>query len=382
MSLFQQTLKPNFYSNLNLNFVLNLFLSPIILATIFLSLFSSLFSPLPVNAAQFGNPDEAGNVIFDSASQENIYGAGSDVQIKSRVLNDAVVAGQNINFSSDSDISGGILAAGQTLSITPRTVGSSVRAAGQTITVSGFVRKDVLLAGQTVVLKNLRVGADVVISAQNIIVEENVVIQGNIYASTSNLQGKLVSASGGKVDIKIEENDIKSAAWAVSTVDIGFFVYTTLSSLFVLIALVLFLRSKQKLTVQAISFSKAFGIDTAVGAGILFLLPFITLISLFLIFGFSLLPLLFVVYGFYALVGLYLPIYIANFIKNTFSLSIKTEFLVAIVYLFLTFSTLVPVLNILVAIFGFFASLSAFGFVLRQLTKLIKNALDVKEEVK
>jgi len=339
----------------------------------------SLSFALPVQAAQFVQPDDAGNVSFNKLDQENIYGAGSQVTVSQRVINDAVVAGETINVTKDVDVTGGILAAGQQLNITPRTVGSSVRAVGQTIVLSGFVRKDAVLAGQTVTLKNVKIGGDLVVSANNIIVEDNVIIQGKIYASTSSIKGTLTNVSGKDITIQTTKNeDFSSVVAAAAGINWFAFVYSTFGSVVVLAALIFFLSKKNVLQVSQVAFNNIFGKDLLLGSLVFFLtIPIIAIAFVFTV-GLQLLPLVFILYGLWSLLGIYFSIYAANFVRNTFNLSFNFKYLVAALFVVNIVFSFIPFINAIWGIIWFIFSLAQFGFALRTVYSSLKKSLNTE----
>jgi len=341
-----------------------------------------IFTPLSVSAAQFGELDSSGNITFDDPTQENIYGVASHIEVQNRVLSDAVLVGEAIEFSEETDVTGGIIAFGQNLTLTPRTVGSSIRAAGQDITVSGYVRKDVVVAGETVVLEDIRVGGDLVIAAETIYVKDNVLIQGGIYATAAIVEGELTNSSGDNINLEVGQNAHSNQDFLpeLTSVEFLFWLYSIIGSAIAVALLAYWLSRKNKLTVSAYAFNRTMFTDVITGALVFFVTAPVFVIALILSVGWPLLPVAFILYSLFALTGVYLPIYIANIIKNTASISMAIKWLIAIVFTASLLLSVIPFVKFVWWVISFILSLAILGSILRGLYIAIFAIFDAPDK--
>ncbi|MFA5169651.1 MAG: hypothetical protein WC386_01235 [Candidatus Paceibacterota bacterium] len=121
---------------------------------------------------------------------DNLYVAGSDVNISGTVTGDLFAAGGNVTVSGP--VEEDLMAAGGSLNISGKVSGDE-RVAGGTVTISNVIGGDLLVAGgQVIILPGSTIGKDIEISGGNI-----------NYRGESN--GKL-SISGGDVYINGKVN--------------------------------------------------------------------------------------------------------------------------------------------------------------------------------
>ena len=108
---------------------------------------------------------QQGNTVVigpDQVINDDLYAAGSNVQILGTVNGDVFAAGNIITIGGT--VSGGVFAVGNTISITGD-VRQGVHAAGGTVTISGPVAQDAVLASGTFNLApGARVGRDVMLA--------------------------------------------------------------------------------------------------------------------------------------------------------------------------------------------------------------------------
>lgn len=137
-----------------------------------------------------------------------------------------------------------------------------------------------------------------------------------------------------------------------------------LSMIAALIVCGYFLHLRKRLHTESIRFDAQFGLDVLLGMSLL-IMPVVLLIVSFITLLFPVIaPIVLILYLCLPLVFLTLPIYIANFLKNSFSLKLPVWALMVIVYLSMFIIFLFPILTVfrlVIFIFG----MAAFGFAVR-----------------
>lgn len=304
-----------------------------------------------------------GSITVDGTTQKDLIGAGGTVNSNGIVNRNLILTGGTINIKSQ--VGASLFAAGGTILIdSPKVVGS-VRAAAGDITLSGNYGEDVLVSGGNVVIRNANIAGDVYVGAGTLTVE-NSTIKGRIQGQYGELKGTdLRSQVTGVIDTKKVENQEYQQRSR------SFFDYINLSwelsVLFTLLLVCWLLKRRNRLSILSIKWGGAFGKDVLIGLAV-FILPGIIAVILLIL---QLFPLAFLLPSivFLEIIAscLVLPIYVGNFIKNTWNLKLEISWLVLIGYFTLLAISLlsnVGVLSILSLISVIFA-LANIGFIVR-----------------
>jgi hypothetical protein len=341
-----------------------------------------------LNIGGFATADFAtGDTVNASKSYENAYLAGTNLTVDGEVKKDLIGAGGTVTTSGainrnlvitggtvtvKSSVGGSIFAAAGTLVIDSSFVGGSVRVTGGTVTLSGNFNEDILVAGGDVIIKNATVAGDVYVGAGNLTVQ-NSSIKGKIQGQYSDLKSsELKSQVTGAIDLKkveVEEFENKPK---------NFFDYINfsweLSVIFVSIAICWILNKRNRLSMPSIKWGGEFGKDILIGLSA-FILPSIMVIILLIL---QLFPLAFLLPAivFLEIIAsiLVLPIYVGNFIKNTWNIKLGILWVIAIGYVILLVISLLS--NIVGALFALSLISTVFvlaniGFILRTLYKAV-----------
>jgi hypothetical protein len=306
-----------------------------------------------------------GNVTQKGQVDKDLLGAGGTISTEGFVNRNVLVTGGTVTIKSQ--IGASLFAAGGTVVIdTPQTVGS-VRVAGGNVTLSGKYGEDVLVTGGDVVIRDATIAGDVYVGAGTLTVV-NSSIQGKLQGQYGELKGNdLKTQVVGTVDLKKVETDNDQKERRKSMILDYFNISWELSVLVVTLIIAWLLGSRNRLSIPSIKWGKTFGLDLLLGLGVIILPGIISVILLVLqLFPLALLLPAIVFLKIIAAM-LVLPIYVGNWIKNTFKWTFATKWAVVIGYLVLLgFSLLskvdyLGVLGLIIAVFA----LAHIGFLLR-----------------
>lgn len=168
---------------------------------LFMLAFCLLATPSGIMAARFGGGEQyavsGGEVIED-----NVYAAGTMVNLSGEIRQDAFVAGANLNISGE--VGEDLIAVGSNLNILGA-VGDDLRAAGANVLINGQIGGEVLVAGGLVQLTaSSEVEQDVHVAGGQLSIDG--LIKGDLMAGGGmiNLNGKVE----GNVVVKADEKVI------------------------------------------------------------------------------------------------------------------------------------------------------------------------------
>lgn len=356
----------------------------------------SLFVSVSTSAAEFYVPEGGGGVTV-SEPAENAYVFGDTIDINAPVRKDLIAAGESININES--VFRSVFAAGQTIKFNlgdSGVVQGSVRAAGNEIVLSGNFVEDVLVAGETVRFENARIRGEVYVAA-NTVEMSNSQVLGNFTISARDFDETAIDE---QVQGTLSINDPNTNRGVEAGVAVGV-VVTALAGLFALVALmtliakevslfvglliILFvLRKYNKTELGSIRFDGRFGVDFAIGLVLGLVAPIVVALSLFLILPLFVLPLLISVGtllgAVFVLTQSFLPIYLANLARNTFSWKVGVGLLTAVFYLLILLLNVAayfaPITVIIILILG----LAPFGYVLRQIMNSFAGSLKSNTE--
>ncbi len=305
---------------------------------------------IPSYSAQF----VSGQDVKVNKSVSNLYATGNTVKITHDVKRDLVAAGGEVSI--DSNVEGGILATGANVRIHSKGTGSAARVAGGDVIITGTYNDDVVVAGNTVTIREATIAGDLVVAA-SILIVENSKVAGNVYGGYGELNGDLKNQVKGKIFVKGGENEQKSVA------DLINFPWE-FSMILGLLILVRFLDSRGKLTLATVRLDRQMTWDVCSALGFLILPVIILILSLLTLLYPLAIPLLLIFYSLFVLSFVFLPIYIANFVKNVFKLRLKLKTLSILTYIGLFLIGFIPFLRPLDGVVVVFA-LASYGYMLR-----------------
>jgi hypothetical protein len=336
--------------------------------TLFLGLVASSLLILNARAAESQTNDKAD---FQT-SLNNKYLAGGNLEVTQDSPKDLVIAGGTISITSS--VQRNLIAAGGTVDI-KGPVGASVRATGGTVKLESNVSEDVIIAAGEVIIKNSTINGDLIVTSGKLTIE-NSKIKGDFYGSYGEVSGDISSQVAGKQNIqKIEENKRDVSAEFLSNLNL----YGQFSVIIVALVIYWIQKKRDWVEIDNIKFNGQFGWDFLIGSvtlivpsiviiisGLLSLIPFVGYLSLF--------PFISTLSGWIYLTSIlslvFVPIYLANLLRNSFNkkISVLNWLFISfgIIFFLRLFVVLVPVLFILelpITIVG----TSVFGYILRNL---------------
>lgn len=163
---------------------------------------SLVLVPVSLSAATIHAGDE---VFVKKASpiQDNLYVAGANISVSTKVFGDLLVAGGSILVSDD--ISSDIAAAGGSITILGNS-GGDVRIAGGNILISGDVAGDLIIAGGSIMISSdVTVGKDLIVTGGQVSVNGNVMgdaqISGGIAIINGHIKGNVVANAGEQLTL-------------------------------------------------------------------------------------------------------------------------------------------------------------------------------------
>lgn len=312
----------------------------------------------PSHAAQF----ISGQDVKVNKSTTNLYATGNTVKITHDVKRDLVVAAGEASI--DSNVERGILAAGTTVRIHSKSTGAAARVAGADVVLTGTYNDDVVVAGNTVMVRDATIAGDLIVGSSTLTIE-NSKIAGNMYGGYGELVGDLKNQVKGKVFATGGDNKQKSVADLIS------FPWE-LSMILGLLILIRFLDSSGRLILSTVRLDRNMTWDILGGLGFL-IIPIFALILSFLTLLYPLaIPLALISYSIFVLSFVFLPIYIANFLKNVFKLEYQIKTLSILAYAGLFLIGFIPFLRPLAGVVAVFA-LASYGYILRSAWGQIRN---------
>lgn len=304
-----------------------------------------------------------GNVTVDGTVQKDLITAGGTVSIGGVVSRNAIIAGGTVTIKSQ--VGASLFVTGGTVVIDSPNVIGSTRVAGGNVTLSGNYGEDILIGGGDVILKNATIAGDVYVGAGTLTIQ-NSTIKGKLTGQYGELKGDdLKTQVAGTVDLKKVETDkaedTSKKAWNYLNIS------WEISVILVTLVASWFLSNRNRLAIPSIKWDKTFGLDILIGFGA-FVLPGIATIILMIsqLFPLALLLPSIVFFEIVAAI-LVLPIYVGNFIKNTWNLKLSIKWAVVIGYFVLLGLSLLSnvsylgLLSLLISVFV----LAHVGFIIR-----------------
>jgi hypothetical protein len=302
-------------------------------------------------------------VTADGTVQKDLIGAGGTISTTGQINRNAIIAGGTVTVKSQ--IATDLFIAGGTVIVDTPGVGGSTRVAGGTVNLTGNFNEDVLVAGGDVVLRNANVAGDVYVSAGTLTVL-NSSIKGKIQGQYGEIKGDdLKKQVVGSVDLTKVETE-KTEKVAANTTRYFNFSWE-LSVIIATLTVGWFLGKRNRLAIPSIRWGQKFGLDILIGLGVL-ILPGIAMILLLIL---QLFPIAFLLPAlvFLAIIAslLVLPIYVGNFIRNTWNMSLAPKWMTVIGYLVLLAVSLLSSVNYLgfLGVFSFIFVLAHVGFLTR-----------------
>lgn len=330
------------------------------------------FGVVVVNAfdADFG--DKKGDVVSTEETR-NFYTAGRLVDVSGRADGDLVVIGGEVNISSPQVLGSIIVAAGEV--DLNSNVQEQVQVLGEKIVVSGKFSSDVKLYGAEVVVKDAVFEKDLKVYADSLVLE-NSLIKGALRGKYSNTQSDLKSQVFG--GYKIEQGDIVANILFLKSSG-GEVVKTTwqIGNLVLLLVVSIFLIKRNRLWMPQVKFDKRFGKDLLRGFLSIIMPAFVLIFSIFTLTFFQVSLLTTTIYIFLGISSIFVPIYLASFLKNTFKMEHDIRVMLVVGYLIVLllrelswFGTFLYVV-LVVANFGFL-----WGSLKRTLNRALSKKVD------
>lgn len=337
----------------------------------------TLFFAAPIQAAEYYPKDSNSDKVEIKSTRENVYASGNEVILKESIAKDIVAAGSKVEINGN--VGRSIIAAGEEVTINSDRVAGNVRVAGKKINIKGNFGEEVIIAGRDVTIENSIIAGDLVIASDNLTIKNSQVL-GNAKISYSKLDGDLRSQIKGDIE-ENKDGQSKGFGSAIFGVGLAGFLAVQFSVIVFLLVIGYLLFRKKVLENSEMKFDRRFGTDILISLGLLILTIPILILS-FIIQLYPLVSLLSIIAcATFILTSFFLPIYVANFAKNTFKInSIKIQYLVAISYLVITILSIIPVINIISFLVFFVLLLANFGFLVRKLVATVWNSLDTVSE--
>ncbi len=362
----------------------------------------SLFG-IKASAADFRSQDV---LEINSNVDENAYYSGGEINIRAPVQGELSAIGGRINIQSpvaddifltggeikiDAYIDGNISAVGGQVDINVPgdfVLPDTLRVVGGDVSLSGKFGDDVLIIGGNVNLKDAEVEGDLIVSGGNLSLE-NSQIFGNLRGSLGDYDSQSIEKQvEGEVEIIREGLDSDQAVPLVAGMSaVSFFgiafgviigILSELAVLLGLIILIYILDKKKKLEDETIKTDSEFLKDILLG--LLFTIGTVLAVTfsffLFVFPFFLVIKLSIIIFVLFSLSGIYFPIYVANFIKNSSDFKIDFKVLIFIVYFGFLIFGLIPVLNILTGLIAFIFTIANFGYIMKRLIQLIDIGLN------
>ena len=322
-----------------------------------------LLVPLSIHSLAFES--DAGEEITINEPADNLHVAGENVTINQPITRDLIAAGNQVDVNASIERNANI--AGNEITIN-ESVGGTARLAGNRITINGDIEEDLVVFASSVTINEATIGGDLIVFAEKIALQDSTVT-GDLKASFERSTGdSLEDQVQGTVDINQSESkdlefeaDGKDAA-AFFT---GAKLYTQLGTIVFLLIISLLLAKRNRLAIHSIAGANILK-QFAVGAVITIVLPIIA-IPLVFVFPTIILPLLGLIPLLLAIFSVFVPIYVANLVRNLFNLKFAILPLVWITYFLIVIMEFIPGLNFLVGLLYSLVILATFGFLASRL---------------
>jgi hypothetical protein len=346
--------------------MVRLFSRLLLLAVVFVSLFSFFIT---AQAAEFAQPDKEGRVVMSETIRDNYFAFGQRVEITGKTFKDLTVAAQEVIISAP-NVGRNLVAVGQTVTVDNSNVIGSAMLAGGTVTLSGNFFDDVMVTGADVRLENAVIHGDLIVSSGKLTVSKSS-INGDLWGEYGSYTGDDLDAQV-KGQLKVNQGNATGKQDGLSGA-LMLKLPWAIGSLVGLFLLAWVLARFQKLYVPSLRLNKERALDGVWGLAMVVIPALIFMVS-FIVLAFLQTGLLLgIVYSLYALSAMYVPIYLSNIVKNTWtSKALRFRFLLPTIYVAMVLLSWVPVLGSLVV---FLVSLANFGFLGRIFYGVGKKAL-------
>lgn len=332
---------------------------------------SIIVTALPIQAAEFYPKNDKDQNVDIKATRDNIYAVGSEIKSEQNVAKDLVVAGSKITITGN--VGRSIIAAGSEITINSNRVGGATRVAGATVKISGNFAEEVIVAGSEVIIENTTINGDLIVAASKLTLK-NSRISGDAKLSYSESVGDLEAQVLGNVTKNVGQNKDKQGVFESSNV--YNFLITQFNVIVFLFLAVYILRKRNGLAIKSIEFGNKFWKDLAIGLGFVVLtLPAVIVLSILQLYPLALL-LGSIIYLSYILSSFFFPIYLANFIKNTFKVDMEISNLVIVTYVVVAILSFIPIVNIISFLVFFVIQAANFGYI----TGFVKQAFFSNKE--
>jgi len=306
----------------------------------FILVFSSV--SIPSSAAKFYPVDnQDGDNIQIPSSNENVYAAGNKITVSEQMQKDVVVAGSKITITGT--ISRSLMAAASEEINVSSNVGGAVRIAANKVTLTGIFNEEVIITASEVEIRDAKISGDLIVSGGKVTIQ-NSQIFAESKVSYRELNGDLDAQTRGKVEKTKQDFD-----FAKAFAGFGFWVGLAqqISSLLFLALICFWLYKRNALSSSEIMFNQKFGIDFLIGLGVFVLMiPFLALSFIFQ-FYFLAITIVGLILLTYALTECVKPIYLANLLKNSLKIELDIKLLIPLVYIGTLILLYIPFLNYL-----------------------------------
>lgn len=331
------------------------------------------FSTLPASAAKFYPlENQSSEDIRIPASNENVYAAGQKITVSELVQKDVILAGEKIEITAP--VGRSAILAGEEITINNR-VGGAVRVAGSKVTLSGTFNEEVIVAASEVIIKDAQISGDLFVAADKVEIQ-NSRIFGDSYVSYGSLNGDLKAQTVGEVkESKENYNFSEDLSKAFVGLGIWFIIAQQISSLLFLLIICLWLYKRNALILKDIRFDQKFGLDFLLGLGIFVLMVPIFALSFIFQFYFLATTIGGLILLTFILTECLKPFYLANLLKNSLKINLDIKILIPLVYIVTLILLYIPFLNILAGLFFFIILLANYGYFVRKGFVTIDNSL-------
>lgn len=349
-----------------------------------LASFFVIFSSYNVNAQLFypQSPDENPELIEVESTRENVYATGKEIRVDKPVAGDLVLAGQKILIRNN--VGRSIFALALNVNIQSERVAGATRIVGENVSIEGNFGEELIITGNRVTIKNSIIMGDLIVTSNRLVLENSQII-GSAKLSYVNLDGDLQEQVRGKITAnQAPSSETRKVGNILFGIGILAFLGLKISSIVFLLIVGYLLHRNNALHLKGVKFDTKFLINILVGL-VLVLIPIPFLVLSFILQLYPLIMLLtLILYLLFILSSFYLPIYVANLIKNTFNLKIKIHYLVIFSFILMLVLQIIPIVNLIAFVLFFIIQLANFTFLSKKLFFTIwnsfKKANDDKQE--
>ena len=321
---------------------------------------------------------DSGDTVSTTETKSNFHVSANTITINENIEKDLVAAGNTILVNAD--IERNALLGGNQITINGD-VGGSVRAAGNQLTLNGNFADDVIVAGNQITITDAVIEGDLVVGA-NTLNLVNSRVTGDLLAGYDNYDGDSVEEQvAGEVktqdpelDEKIEETKERGQGAAAVGVIVGT-IWREIGTIVALLVLTLFLRKRNRLAIPSLHMDQRVFWNFLLGLGFIVIGP--VLGGVLVIFGGPTgIGIVLSLIGLTLLSSIFLPVYLANLLKNSLGIGLGIFALTWVVYLLLlVFGVLqfVPFLGQILSVLVFVFFLANFGYVLTTLWRALSS---------